>query len=218
MKKTDDTPLQKTAKAENPLVLIVDDVEENVEILYSILEDQGFRFAVALNVRQLHEALERELPDLILLDVMLPDGNGFEVAEELKHTYPDKSIPIIFITARAHMQDKLEGFRVGGVDYITKPFEDLEVLARVSTHIELQSIRKEQSRLISELQAALAEVKQLRGIIPICANCKKVRDDKGYWMQVEHYLREHSDAEFSHSLCPDCMHKLYPDLMGEEES
>lgn len=218
MKKTDDMPLQERPKAESPLVLIVDDVEENVEILYSILKDQGLRFAVALNVQQLHESLERELPDLILLDVMLPDGNGFEVAEGLKHNNPDKSIPIIFITARAHMQDKLEGFRVGGVDYITKPFEDLEVLARVSTHIELQSIRKEQSRLISELQAALAEVKQLRGIIPICANCKKMRDDKGYWMQVEHYLREHSDAEFSHSLCPDCLHELYPDLMGEEKS
>ena len=76
----------------------------------------------------------------------------------------------------------------------------------------------ERERLIGELQEALANVKTLRGLIPICSSCKKVRDDQGYWTQLETYLKQHSDAEFSHGLCLECMRKLYPDLSGEVEA
>jgi len=78
-----------------------------------------------------------------------------------------------------------------------------------------KAAEKEKELLIAELQTALNEVKTLRGLIPICANCKKIRDDKGYWKQIEAYIEEHSDAFFSHGICPDCVNKLYPDLMDE---
>jgi hypothetical protein len=81
-----------------------------------------------------------------------------------------------------------------------------------------QRAEAERERLIAELQGALANVKTLRGLIPICASCKKIRDDQGYWTQLESYLEKHSDAEFSHGLCLDCMRKLYPDLSGEVEA
>ena len=81
-----------------------------------------------------------------------------------------------------------------------------------------QRAEAERERLIAELQGALASVKTLRGLIPICASCKKIRDDQGYWLQLETYLARHSDAEFSHSLCLDCMRKLYPDLSSEVEA
>src|SRR6056297_2955506 len=184
---------KETTFSDTPLVLIVDDIEENVEVLYSILKGLEYRFAIAFNVEQTLQAVGREIPDLILLDVMLPDGNGFRLAEKILEKYPRERIPIIFITARAHIEDKVEGFRVGGVDYITKPFEESEVLARVKTHLELRKVHNEQERLIKRLQEALAEVKQLRGILPICANCKKIRDDEGYWIQVDQYLRQHSE-------------------------
>jgi PleD family two-component response regulator len=203
-----------------PLILIVDDVAENVEVLYRLLEGEGYRFAVAQNVKETYQAVEREVPDLILLDVMLPDGDGFEAAEELLRSYSDRYLPIIFITARTHVDDKVRGFQVGGVDYIIKPFEYREVQARVRTHLELKRAEAERTKLIGELQEALQEVRQLRGIIPICARCKKVRDDGGYWQQVEHYISTHSEVEFSHSLCPACIRELYPDLgadvTGEE--
>ncbi len=200
-----------------PLVLVVDDVEENVEILYSILKVQDYRIAIAFNAEETYLAVKREIPDLLLLDVMLPDESGFEIAVKLLKKYPDKNIPIIFITARAHVKDRIEGFRVGCVDYISKPYEEAEVLARVRTHVELVQIRKEQEQLIAELKETLAEVSSLRGLIPICANCKNIRDDKGYWMQVEQYISEHTEAEFTHSLCPACVEKLYPGLMDMEE-
>lgn len=204
-------------QGKRPLILIVDDVEENVEVLYSILEIQNYRIAIALNAEQTYLAVEREIPDLILLDVMLPDGNGFEVAAELLKKYQNNNIPIIFVTALAHLRDRIEGFRVGGVDYISKPYEELEVLARVKTHVELGRIRKEQEQLIVELKETLSEVSSLRGLIPICTNCKNIRDDKGYWIQVEKYMSEHSEAEFTHSICPSCVDKLYPGLMDKEK-
>jgi len=201
-----------TRSETSPLILIVDDVVENVEILYAILKDEPYRFAVALNAEQTYKAIARELPDLILLDVMLPDEDGYEVAEKILREYPGHRLPIIFITARARIEDKVKGFHAGGIDYITKPFEEEEVSARVRTHLELQQLNHRQERLIRQLKQALDEVKQLRGIIPICSHCKKIRDDSGYWKQVEQYISEHTEAEFSHGLCPNCLEELYPDL------
>jgi hypothetical protein len=77
---------------------------------------------------------------------------------------------------------------------------------------ERKKIEKEREEVIVQLQKALSEVKTLRGFIPICASCKKIRDDKGYWNQIESYIQTHSEAEFSHSLCPECVKKLYPFL------
>lgn len=80
-------------------------------------------------------------------------------------------------------------------------------------HMEL-----ERETLVAQLQSALAKVKTLRGLVPICASCKKIRDDKGFWHQVEAYIQDHSDAVFSHGICPDCALKLYPDLCKQEEN
>lgn len=77
---------------------------------------------------------------------------------------------------------------------------------------ERKRIEKEREKLISELQMAMGEVKKLSGFLPICSSCKKIRDDEGYWNQIESYIRDHSEAEFSHSICPECVKKLYPDL------
>jgi hypothetical protein len=81
--------------------------------------------------------------------------------------------------------------------------------------IERKRVEGERERLVLDLQKALAEVKALSGLLPICASCKKIRDDKGYWRQIEAYIGEHSEAEFSHSICPECVKKMYPDL-GEK--
>jgi len=82
---------------------------------------------------------------------------------------------------------------------------------------ERKQIEEERERLIKELQDALADVKTLSGLVPICANCKQIRDDKGFWMQVESYIQERSQARFSHGICPDCMKKLYPEFIPEED-
>jgi len=80
---------------------------------------------------------------------------------------------------------------------------------------ERKRIEEERERLVRDLREALAEVKTLSGLLPICASCKKIRDDKGYWRQIEIYIRDHSEAEFSHSICPECVKKMYPNLQGK---
>jgi len=198
-------------------VLIVDDTPENLTILCQILTEHGYQVRPALSGEIALKAVRADIPDLILLDIMMPGMNGFEVCRNLKAEEQTKHIPIIFISGLHELEDKVRAFSEGGVDYITKPFQTEEVLARVNTHIALHTFRKSLEKKNIELQKALDEVKQLRGFLPICANCKNIRDDKGYWERIETYVSNHSDAKFTHSICPDCATKLYPDLTPKKD-
>ena len=188
------------------VILVVDDEPVNLKTLVTFLEDESFRVDFANNGEEALQAVKQSLPDLILLDVMMPGLDGLEVCRQFKDNKLSMDIPVIFITALAQTSDKVAGFQAGGVDYITKPFNKVEVLARVNTHITLRKREK-------ELAQALAEVKRLSGIIPICSSCKSIRNDAGYWQQVDHYIANHSEAVFSHGLCVQCLDKLY----GAEE-
>lgn len=197
-------------------ILIVDDERFNLNILVDILKPD-YNIIVAKNGKQAIVRAMSNLPDMILLDIVMPEMDGFEVCKNLKENEQTKDIPIIFISALGETQKKVKCFSLGGVDYITKPFRAGEVLARVKTHLALRMMQKQlekkNAQLESqkrELERTLAEISTLRGILPICANCKKIRDDTGYWNQVEKYIVEHSDAKFSHGICPDCFRKLYP--------
>lgn len=127
----------------NPSILLVDDVPENIQVLHQILDGQNYSFMLATNAKETFEALEKQLPDLILLDVVLPDTNGFEICKILKENQKTKHIPVIFLTFKTELEDKLRGFELGAVDYITKPFEEAEVIARVKTHIKLKKSEQE---------------------------------------------------------------------------
>lgn len=138
--------------------------------------------------------------------------DGFEVFRRLKARSESRDIPVIFISAATGVEKRVAGLRLEAVDFINKPFQLEELLARVATHLELSRLRARLVQQADELRDALAEVKPLSGFIPICASCKKIRDDQGCWGQIEKYLTEHSDAQFSHGICPDCVRRLYPDL------
>jgi DNA-binding response OmpR family regulator len=200
-------------------ILVVDDTKENLRILADALGEEGYKVRPALSGRMALEAARKELPDLILLDILMPGMDGYEVCEALKADPTLKDVPVIFISALNEVGDKMKGFSAGGVDYISKPFQTEEVLARVKTHLTLRNLQKDVEgkntrlrELNRDLQRALDEIKTLRGIIPICANCKKIRDDDDSWQRIEEYISAHSEAVFSHGICPDCAKKLYPDL------
>ncbi len=187
------------ATSDNALILVVDDNLQNIEVLGSVLQDEKYNVAFATSGSQALDFLKEELPDLILLDIMMPGMNGFEVCEIIKNNAVYKEIPIIFLTAKGETDDIVKGFELGAADYITKPFSSRELLARTKTHIDAKRAKE--------------EIKTLRGIIPICAKCKKVRDDRGYWNQVEEYIQNRTNAVFSHGVCPQCSDDLY----GEEK-
>ncbi len=199
-------------------ILLVDDNLTNLKVLLDLLQAQGLAIAVA---RSGAEALERLLhltPDLILLDVLMPGLNGFDTCRRIKAQDAYHDIPILFMTALTDVDSKLQGFAIGGVDYVTKPFETSEVLARVHTHLtirrlhqrlalqnaELQATNMQLQELTTTLRTTLEEVKTLRGLIPICAWCKQIRDVQGLWHELEAYLRGHTEADFTHGLCPAC--------------
>ncbi|MCP4216722.1 MAG: response regulator [bacterium] len=121
-----------------PLILLVDDIPQNIQILHEILSAEDYSFAIASSGKETFAVIEKKLPDLILLDIGLDDMDGFEICQKLKEDSNTADIPIIFLTARVRLEDKIKGFKLGAVDYITKPFEEAEVVVRVRTHLQLK--------------------------------------------------------------------------------
>jgi PleD family two-component response regulator len=195
-----------------PIILIVDDVPKNLQVLGNILNKAGYKISAALNGEQALKIISKAKPDLILLDIMMPGLSGFDVIKELKSNEETVEIPVIFLTAKTEKDDVIQGIELGAVDYLTKPFNSTELLARVKNHVELKLSCDKLKELNRELRDALDHIKTLKGLVPICANCKKIRDDDGFWQEVEHYVAAHTEADFSHGICPDCMAKLYPDI------
>lgn len=145
----------------SPIVLIVDDIPKNLQVLSNILNRDGYEIAFASNGRQALQIAESILPDLILLDIMMPEMDGYEVCRRLKENPSTQDIPIIFITGKAETEDVVKGFQVGAVDYITKPFNSVELLSRVKTHIELKQSRDSILKYSQELEKAQSELKQV---------------------------------------------------------
>lgn len=193
-------------------ILVVEDSNSMSQLLVDMLATEGYKVRVANSGELALTSVMKQLPDLVLLDVQMPGIDGFKVCRWLKGDAKLKSIPVIFISAASNVKDIVMGFQAGGVDYITKPFQMEEVLARVKTQLELKRQKELLEQRTVELEDALSKVRVLSGIIPICASCKKIRDDRGYWNQVEMYIRDHSDAMFSHGTCPECVQNLYGNI------
>jgi len=197
-------------------ILIVDDIRENISALAIALESEGFDIRTAAGGEQALQLVHNDSPDLILLDIKMNGMDGFETCLALKKSDATQDIPVIFLTVSKETEAVVRGFTCGGVDYISKPFRQEEVCARVRTHLYLRALTKEKEKLIVELQEALAKVKTLSGLLPICSSCKKIRDDNGYWNQIETYIRQHSEADFTHGICPTCAKMLYPGLIKDK--
>lgn len=167
------------------------------------------------------EAFKQARADLVITDIRMPKMSGLAMARELKMIAPE--VHIIVTTAFSDTDFFMEAIDVGIDQYIIKPVDSDKLFKAMGKCTELIKLKDEvrrrdddQKKIIVELQKAFTEIKILRGFLPICASCKKIRDTKGVWKQIESYIREHSEAEFSHGICPECVKKLYPELSLEE--
>lgn len=142
-------------------VLIVDDTEQNVRLLTHVVKKEGYKVLAAFSGEDALELVEKKKPDIILLDVMMPNMNGFEVCRKLKGQERYKDIPVIFLSALTEPDSKVKGFEAGGVDYITKPFQREEVLARIDLHVDLQRLRDQLEQKVEDLQERERMLKQL---------------------------------------------------------
>jgi DNA-binding response OmpR family regulator len=212
-------------------ILVVDDHPTNLGVLFDHLQLAGFKVLTAEDGETALKRVGHFKPDLILLDIMMPGIDGFETCRRFKADKDLQDIPIIFMTALTDAVDKVKGFAAGAVDYVTKPVDVSEVLARIQTHLTLRNLQQELQlanhqlteqvqeldRLNVELQArnseleeALATIKTLSGFVPLCAWChQKVRNDHNEWIPLEIYIQEHTEAQITHGMCTDCAQKFW---------
>lgn len=197
-------------------VLIADDHDTNRRLLQAVLTAEGY---VVLEARDGAEAMEllthvRE-PLVALLDWQMPRLQGPEVCRQARSLPHEQFQFLILLTVRDDQEGVVEGLKAGANDYVRKPFDTAELLARVAIGARMVSLQWDLAERLTELKQALTEVKQLSGLLPICSYCKRIRDDANYWQQVESFISAHSDARFSHGVCPSCFDvHLKPELNG----
>lgn len=194
-----------------PRIMIVEDER----ILAADLEDRlvSMGYAVCAKAASGEQAVELALehkPDLILMDINLEGRmDGIQAANEIKD---HSALPVVYLTAFAD-QGILDRAKITEpFGYLIKPFQPRELHSTIEMALYRADMEKRLRDANRELEQALAEVKKLSGLLPICANCKKIRDSEDYWHQVEAYIAAHSEANFSHSICPDCLKTLYPEI------
>lgn len=203
-------------------VLVVDDAREDREACRRFLGKSPLNKYILEEAETIRDGLAFCLmfpPDCVLLDYRLPDGDGLEFLERLSGGFGVVSLPVVMMTGVGNEEIAVQAMKQGAMDYLVKGRIKDEAFCRVvqvamEKAFLIQTIRRQQAekdQLISRLQEALDQVKTLKGIVPICASCKKIRDDKGFWQQLETFIQQHSEAEFSHGICPDCLKKYYPE-------
>ena len=197
-------------------VLVADDHDVNRKLLRTILTAVGYDVVEAGNgIDALNVLQTASHPVVGLIDWEMPQMEGIEVCRKarlLSNTTPP--LFLILVTVRDSKQDVVAGLLAGANDYITKPFDKTELLARVKVGSQMVELQQTLTERVEELREALMRVKQLGGLLPICSYCKKIRDDQNYWQQVEAYVGKHSEAQFSHSICPECYEeKVKPQMI-----
>ncbi len=186
-------------------ILIADDDRVSLRVLQGVLTDWGYEVVPAHDGTEAWACLAAPgRPSLAVLDWMMPGMDGPELCRRVRALKSDSPIHLILLTARADPGDIVAGLDSGADDYVVKPFDSAELRARLSVGERVLKLQGDLADRVRDLEEALTNVKRLQGLLPICAYCKKVRDDKNYWQQVEQYLSERLDTRFSHSVCPTC--------------
>lgn len=207
-------------------VLYVEDEPVIRQIMVRMLNRRVSTVYQAENGREGLDLFKQYGPDIVISDIRMPVMDGIQMSREIKLL--DRNSRIILTTAHADEGYLLNSIEAGIDKYILKPvdvnvlFTALEKLTEtIMLERKIQEQNREKDELIVKLQDALDTVKKLSGMLPICSNCKKIRDDKGYWSTIETYIAEHSDAVFTHSICDECVKKLYPEhaekILGKKD-
>jgi sigma-B regulation protein RsbU (phosphoserine phosphatase) len=195
-------------------VLIAEDDIVSCRLLETTLTKWGYEVVVTCDGLQALAAIQgTDAPPLAILDWMMPGLDGIEVCRRARSMHSPTPPYLILLTAKGRREDVITGLEAGANDYVTKPFNREELRARIRVGMRLVELQHSLADRVHALEEALASVKQLQGLLPICSYCKKIRDDQNYWQQVENYISQHSAAQFSHSICPDCYeHLVKPEL------
>ncbi len=190
-------------------VLIADDEPVSRVNLTNLCRRWGYEPVVAADGTAAWDFLRSpDCPALAVLDWQMPGQTGEELCRRFRAELPNRPLHIILITAtRLGTESKVTGLGAGADDFLTKDYEAAELQARLKVGERLINLQSELRQRVKDLERALAQVHQLQGLLPICMDCKKIRDDSNYWHQVERYIAARADVAFTHSLCPHCYEK-----------
>jgi len=193
-------------------ILIAEDDQTSRRVLQAVLSKWDYQVVESQNGSEAWDVLQADRTmQMAIFDWMMPEMDGLELTRRIRASETLSGMYIILLTAKGRTEDIVAGLEAGANDYVAKPFNREELMARVGVGRRVAELQQALALRVGELEATLAEIKTLKGLIPMCASCKKIRDDQGFWQQVEGYLMQHSQAEFSHGLCPECMEKHYPE-------
>ena len=200
-------------------VLLAEDDLTTRRVLEAILSRRGYDLVSAWDGEEAWKILqETDAPKVAVLDWMMPGLEGVEVCRKVRlaeasgGTEPTNPVYLILLTTRSSKEDIVVGLEAGANDYIAKPYSEIELCARVEVGRRVVDLQTALERRLRELQDALDHVKTLQGILPICMHCNRIRNDQESWELIERYIEDHSDAQFSHGLCPECLEKHYPEV------
>ncbi len=195
-------------------ILLVEDNTTDALLIEEELRGVSSVPFILARASQLSEALtsmQSTIPDVVLLDLNLPDSIGLETLAQIVRQAPETAV--VLLTGIEDSALGFEAVKQGAQDYLIKGQAPGPLLFRAIRYsVERKRLENERQRLVRELKDALSKVKVLSGLVPICANCKNIRDDAGFWNHIEVYLQSHSEIEFTHGICPTCVRKLYPEL------
>ena len=193
--------------------LVADDDRATVALLRHTLERWDLEVVLAHDGAEAWAAIERDPGiGLAILDWNMPGLDGPEVCRRIRGDAARAHMFVLLLTARESRADVVIGLDAGADDYVSKPFDPEVFRARVAVGLRVLKLKERLAERVTELEAALSKVKQLRGLLPICSYCKHVRSDGNYWEQVEQYISAHSDMQFSHGICPACYDKVAADM------
>ena len=186
-------------------ILFIEDDPVSLKVTETALKKWGYSVHAADSAEAAWEYLKSNpRPAMMIVDWQLPGISGPEFCKQVRETACLKDVYIMMLTSSAGRENMLEGLQAGADDYLEKPVDARFLEARVKVGERIVTLQSDLESKVAELQEALTNVKELRGLLPICSYCKKIRNDGNYWERLESYLSAHTHAQFSHSICPDC--------------
>ncbi len=184
--------------------LVVADDDSSVRELLQESFAREYELKLASDGAAAWDALQDGSPMLAVLEWSMPTVNGLELCRRIRASEHTAEIYVILITSRNGVDSLVRGFAAGADDYMSKPIDVVELRSRLRAGCRILQLQMALHDRIDELQAALDQVKRLKGLLPICSYCKRIRKDRYYWQQLEAYISENSEVEFTHGICPEC--------------
>jgi phosphoserine phosphatase RsbU/P len=193
-------------------VLIADDEPVGRAILSRTLEAWDFEVSAVTDGETAWTRLRNDKFAIAIFDWMMPKLDGPELCRRIRRDADLVHLYVVLLSAKDSRHDVVAGLNAGADDYLAKPFNPDELRARMNVARRVVGLQQTLADQVSELQAALSTVRQLKGLLPICSYCKRIRSDEDYWEQIESYIAQHSDAQFSHGICPGCLDQAMKDM------